>query len=63
MDAETRTLCRVLREREALQAKLVVNDRALRTALRDWSDSRPGQRGGIATEAGARFILRQVGAI
>lgn len=62
MDKETRTLRRVLLAREALRAKLAASDRELPLVLRTWSDSRPhAPRGGIATEAGATFLLRQMG--
>lgn len=61
MDPETRTLRRVLLERDRLQEKLRVNDLELKAALRNWSDTRPGERGGIATEAGARFLLGRSG--
>lgn len=61
VDAETRNLRRVLRERDKLRARLLANDRELTRALQAWSDSRPGCRGGIATEAGARYLLGQAG--
>lgn len=61
MDAHTEHLRDVLHERDRLRLAALANDRALTLALRNWSDTRPGQRGGIATEAGARFILGQAG--
>ncbi len=63
MDAETKNLRRVLRERERLRARLAASDRELTKALHRWSDSRPGCRGGVATEAGASFLLRQMGVL
>lgn len=61
MDEPTRKLRHLLREREALRARLAASDRALQQALRAWSDRTPGHRGGIATEAGAGYLLRQAG--
>ena len=63
LDPETRELRRVLLERDKLRAKLEASDRELKLALRRWSDSRPGERGGIATEAGARFLFERSGLI
>lgn len=57
----TRHLCRVLRERDALRARMAANDRQLTAALREWSHRVPGDRGGIATEYRARAVLRQAG--
>ena len=64
MDRETRELRRILRERDRLRAKMHENDVALRPALRAWSDTRPDRTPtpcGVATEAGARLLLRQGG--
>lgn len=61
IDEPTRDLVRVLRQRNDLRAALVENERMMRANLRKWSDTRPGCRGGIATEAGARSILSQTG--
>lgn len=61
MDPETRELRRVLLERDRLKAKMLENDRELKKALHGWSGSRPGERGGVATEAGARFLLGRAG--
>lgn len=61
IDPETKELRRVLLERDRIQEKLRINGLELTAALHGWSDSRPGERGGVATEAGARFILRQCG--
>lgn len=61
MDPETRTLRRVLLEQDRIQEKLRINNLELKAALRKWSDTRPGERGGIATEAGARFLLSRAG--
>jgi hypothetical protein len=61
MDPQTKALRAVLLERDRLREKMRANDRALTAALHGWSNSRPGERGGVATEAGARFILRQCG--
>lgn len=63
LDPETKELRRVLLERDKLRAKLEASDRELKLALRRWSDSRPGERGGIATEAGARFLLGKAGVL
>ena len=60
-DVETRQLARLLRRRARLRDELADSDRALKLALRTWSDSRPGERGGIATEAGATFLLGRIG--
>jgi hypothetical protein len=61
MDDATRKLRRLLVERQTLRARLAASDRALQDALRTWSDRTPGHRGGIATEAGAGYLLRQAG--
>lgn len=63
MDKATRNLRRVLLEREALRARMRASDRELTVALREWSDRRPGHRGGIASEATALAALRHVGAL
>lgn len=60
-DPATIALVRVLRQRTDLRAALAESDRMLRDALREWSDTRPGCRGGIATEAGARSLLTKAG--
>lgn len=57
----TDNLVCILRQRQALRERLRVSDDQLKQALRVWSDSRPGDRGGIATEAGASFILGKAG--
>jgi hypothetical protein len=57
----TRDLVRVLRQRDDLRRALEQSDKMLRASLRAWSDSRPGERGGIATEAGARMLLGRAG--
>lgn len=61
MDKQTQNLLAALRTRDKLRAALAESDRTLNDALRVWSDRRPGSRGGIATEAGARLILSQAG--
>ena len=61
MDPQTRALRAVLLERDRLREKMRANDRALKSALLSWSSTEPGHRGGIATEAGARFILGRAG--
>jgi hypothetical protein len=61
VDGETRDLVRVLRQRSDLRRALAESDRMLKAALRVWSDTRPGCRGGIATEAGARSTLGKAG--
>lgn len=61
MDAETRRLLAILRKRDRLRADMAASDKDLKEALRRWSDSRPGERGGIASEAGARFLLGRAG--
>jgi len=61
MDNPTRALVSALRERDKLRAALSASDRTLTAALRDWSSTRPGAVRGHATEAGARFLLRQAG--
>ncbi len=59
-DPETRRLVAALREADRLRAEIAAHTPELREALRAWSD-RPGQRGGVASEAGARYLLRQAG--
>lgn len=62
MDAETRTLRRVLLDRQRLRERMVESDRQLTAVLRSWSDTRPfAPRGGIATEAGATIALQHMG--
>lgn len=62
MDPETKRLRAVLIERDRLRAKMLDSDRRLTAALHAWSGSRqPPERGGIATEAGARFLLGRAG--
>lgn len=63
LDPETRELRRILLAQDKLRAKQLELDRELKLALRRWSDSRPGERGGIATEAGARFLFERSGLI
>jgi hypothetical protein len=64
LDRHTYKLAQMLKKREKLVADLAQHDNALNTQLRAWSDTRPGARGGgIATIAGATFLLRQAGAL
>lgn len=61
MDETTVELVETLKERAMIREMLAASDARLKGALRAWSDARPGERGGIATEAGAGFILRRAG--
>lgn len=61
LDPQTEELRRVLLDRQELRARQAQSDRDLKEALLNWSRTRTGERGGIATEAGATFILRQAG--
>ena len=61
IEPETARLCELLAERDQLRAQIAQTDTALNNALRAWSDRKEGSRGGIATEAGARFVLGSAG--
>lgn len=61
MDDETENLCRLLAYQDNLRERLRLNERNVRDALDAWHASRPGNGRGKATEAGARFVLRQAG--
>jgi hypothetical protein len=61
IDPETKRLRAVLLGRDRLREQMAASDRELKEALRIWSDTRPGERGGIASEAGARFLLGRAG--
>lgn len=64
MDRNTYRLAQAIRKREKIAAELAAVDRELNTQLRVWSDSRSNSvGGGIATLAGASFLLRQMGAL
>lgn len=64
MDRNTYRLAQAIKRREKIAAELAALDRDLNTQLRVWSDSRPNARGGgVATLAGASFLLRQMGAL
>jgi hypothetical protein len=61
IDPPTKRLRDILLTRGRLREQMAASDRELKEALRQWSDTRPGERGGIATEAGARFLLDRAG--
>lgn len=61
MDAETKTLCGLLRQRDRLKRQLAATDAPLNEALAAWGASRPGHVKGKTTETGARFVLGQAG--
>lgn len=61
LDAETRELRRVLLERDKVLEQLRLNDQKLAKALREWTQTRPGERGGITTETEARILFGRMG--
>jgi len=64
LDRNTYRLAQAIRKREKIVAELAATDRELNKQLRQWSDTRKNSRGGgIATLAGASFLLRQMGAL
>ena len=54
-------LVRLLRQLDEARRRVATLERQLPAALLTWSESRPGASRGTATEAGARYILRNAG--